>query len=60
MALDEPQENDVTFTDQGITFAIDKALLEEAKPIRIDFVESPTGSGFALTSSLPTGGGCCG
>jgi Fe-S cluster assembly iron-binding protein IscA len=59
MALDEPQENDVNFTDQGITFAIDKELFEKAKPIRIDFLESPGGSGFQLTSSLPAGGGCC-
>ena len=59
MALDEPQQNDVTFTDQGITFAIDKDLLAEAKPIRVDFVESVNGSGFQLTSSLPAGGGYC-
>lgn len=58
MALDEPGENDVTFIDQGITFAIDKALFEEVKPIGIDFVESPSGSGFALTSNLPAGGEC--
>jgi len=58
LALDEPNENDATFTDQGITFTIDKALLEKVKPIGIDFVESPGGSGFALTSSLPAGGGC--
>ena len=58
MALDEPQENDATFTEQGITFAIDKGLFEQAKPIRVDFVESPGGSGFQLASSLPTGG-CC-
>ncbi len=59
MALDEPQESDVTFTDQGITFAIEKQLFEDAKPIRVDFVESANGSGFQLTSNLPSGGGCC-
>jgi len=59
MALDEPQENDVTFTDQGITFAIEKGLFNQAKPIRIDFVESPGSSGFQFSSRLPTGGGCC-
>jgi hypothetical protein len=32
MALDELQDNDVTFTDQGITFVIEKKLFEEAKP----------------------------
>ncbi len=59
MALDEPQQNDLTFTDQGITFAIEKDLYEKAKPIRVEFVESPNGSGFQLTSNLPSGGGCC-
>jgi iron-sulfur cluster assembly protein len=59
MALDEPKENDLTFADQGITFAIEKSLFQEAKPIRIDFAESPSGSGFEFTSSLGSGGGCC-
>ncbi|MCX5805422.1 MAG: hypothetical protein NT178_07930 [Proteobacteria bacterium] len=59
MALDEPQKDDMVFTDHGITFTIDKNLFEEAKPVSIDFVESLNGSGFAITSNLPTGGGCC-
>ena len=58
MALDEPQEKDMTFTDKGITFAVEKDLFEKAKPIRIDFVESAGGSGFKITSSLASGGGC--
>jgi Fe-S cluster assembly iron-binding protein IscA len=59
MALDEPQNSDLTFTEQGITFAIEKELFEDAKPIRIDFVDSPTGAGFQLTSSLSSADGCC-
>jgi Fe-S cluster assembly iron-binding protein IscA len=59
MALDEPQDTDFTFTDQEITFTIEKKLFEEAKPIRVDFVESLEGTGFQLTSKMPTGGGCC-
>jgi len=61
MALDELQKNDLTFTDQEVQFIIDKDLFEEAKPIRIDFIESPGGAGFQITSSLPAGdcgGGC--
>lgn len=58
MALDEPQTNDVTFVDQGITFVIEKGLLEEAQPISIEFIESLNGSGFNLKSSLPSGT-CC-
>jgi len=62
MALDEPKENDTIFTEQDITFAIDKDLLEKAKPIRLDFVEASGKSGFQLTSNLPSEGGdssCC-
>lgn len=58
MALDESQGNDEVFTDRGITFLIDKKLMEEVKPINVDFIESVRGSGFRLTSSLKTGGGC--
>ena len=58
MALDEPQESDVTYTEHGVTFTIDKELFERVKPIRVDFVESAEGSGFHLSSNLATGGGC--
>jgi len=58
MALDEPQKSDVTFDDRGVTFVIDQALLEEAKPIRLDFVNAQGRSGFSFTSSLATGDGC--
>jgi len=58
MALDEPQKSDMTFDDQGITFVIDKKLLKEAKPIRLDFVSAKGQTGFRFTSSLATGDGC--
>lgn len=60
MALDEPLEEDMIFTDRDIKFVIDKKLFEEVKPIRVDFIEAPTGSGFQLTSNLPAGAGCGG
>ncbi|ABC78817.1 hypothetical cytosolic protein [Syntrophus aciditrophicus SB] len=49
MALDEPKENDTVFTERGITFAIDKDLLEAIKPVWIDFVDLGGQSGFLLT-----------
>jgi iron-sulfur cluster assembly protein len=58
MALDEPQENDFTYTDRGVTLAIAKDLLEQVKPIRVDYVESEDGSGFQLSSSLAKSDGC--
>ncbi len=59
MALDESQENDHIFTDRGITFVIEKDLLEKIKPVSIDFSDSETGAGFKLASSLPSCGNCC-
>lgn len=58
MALDEPQEGDVVFTDRGIKFIIEKTLFDEVKPICVDFMESPQGGGFKLMSSLAAGAGC--
>ena len=58
MALDEPQEKDMTFTDKGITFAVEKDLFEKAKPIGIDFVKSAGRSGFKITANLAVGDGC--
>ena len=58
MALDEPSDNDEIIKDNGVTYLIDKMLLEQAKPISVDFVETETGSGFSISSSLPKGDGC--
>ena len=59
MALDETQENDSVFTDGGVTYVIEKDLLEKVKPIRIDFSESDAGAGFTLSSNLQKSGSCC-
>jgi len=58
MALDEQAENDTVIEEKGVTFLIENSLLEEAKPIQVDFITTPTGSGFRLSSSLSTSGGC--
>jgi iron-sulfur cluster assembly protein len=59
MALDEPKTEDEVFDEKGTKFIIDKDLLSQAKPINVDFIESPQGSGFKLTSNLaPAAGGC--
>jgi Fe-S cluster assembly iron-binding protein IscA len=60
MALDEPKEGDETFKKDGLTFIINKEVLELAKPIAVDFVTAPQGSGFRLTSGLDAGSSCCG
>ncbi len=60
MALDEPLEEDMTFSDRDVEFIIEKKLFEEVRPIRVDFIEAATGSGFKLTSNLAAGAGCGG
>jgi len=59
MGLDETNtEADEVISAGGTTFVIEKELLSQVKPINIDFITTPQGSGFKLTSSLPEGGGC--
>ena len=61
MALDEnSNETDEVISAGSTTFVIEKDLLNKAKPINIDFITTPQGAGFKLTSSLPEGGGCGG
>ena len=58
MALDEPRDDDEVVSEEGVTFLINKELFDQAKPINVDFVESAMGSGFSISSSLSSGGGC--
>jgi iron-sulfur cluster assembly protein len=52
MALDEPQESDEIFHNDGLTFVIDRLLFEIAKPIRIDFIMEEQNPGFIISSTL--------
>jgi selenocysteine lyase/cysteine desulfurase len=54
--LDDPRESDVTITVGDLTFAINRDLLDKARPIRLDFVEFGGRKGLQLTSRLPAGG----
>ena len=58
MSLDETKDTDKIFKEDGITFVIDEQLFERAKPINIDFITTDRGSGFSITSSIPSGGSC--
>jgi iron-sulfur cluster assembly accessory protein len=61
MVLDDPRNEDKVFEEKGTKFVIDKDIYNQAKPINVDFVDTPHGSGFKLTSSLaPAAGGSCG
>jgi iron-sulfur cluster assembly protein len=60
MALDESRDGDEIFNQNGLTFMIEKELLEEVKPIKVDFVETPRGAGYAIQSNLQKADGCGG
>jgi len=47
--------------NNGVTYLVNKELLDQVKPIVIDFIESGWGSGFSITSSLkkPESCGSC-
>jgi Fe-S cluster assembly iron-binding protein IscA len=61
MALDESRDGDETFTEDGITYVVEKDLLDRVKPIKVDYVNSAFGSGFSISSSLQQAacGGSC-
>lgn len=62
LALDESKENDNVYDINGITYLVDKALAEQAKEIKVDFVDYFGRQGFSVTSGVSLGGdgGTCG
>jgi Fe-S cluster assembly iron-binding protein IscA len=52
MGLDDPKETDQVFTEAGVTFIMEKTLLDKAKSVKIDYVHSAMGSGYTLNSDL--------
>lgn len=58
MALDEPKEEDQSFELDGLTYLVDSALWNQARPIKVDYVEDGQCSGFAITSMLSKPNSC--
>ena len=54
LALDDVRESDHVFPAGDFTFVVDKEFMEQAKPIRIDYMAT----GFKIDSSMELGGGC--
>lgn len=54
MALDESKDTDDVFKINGFKFVIEKELLREADPIKVDF----TGFGFQFDCALQFDEGC--
>jgi Fe-S cluster assembly iron-binding protein IscA len=58
MALDEPKDDDEIVKNNGVTFLVNKQLLDQVKPITVDFIESGWGAGFSISSSLKKAESC--
>jgi Fe-S cluster assembly iron-binding protein IscA len=60
LALDELRDDDESFGSDELTFVVNKELLNEIKPIKIDHVETPMGAQLLIDSSFKnkTEGGC--
>lgn len=60
MSLDESNENDTLFEQDGFTFIIATELLEKAQPIEVDYLVTPDGEGFSIDHGLRQKNGCGG
>ena len=61
LALDEEQDTDESFEKQGLTFLVERSLLEQCGTITIDYIDAGSRSGFMVQSQNPlpaAGGGC--
>lgn len=60
MALDESNENDEIFEADGHTFIIEKKLLDDVKPVTVDYVITSRGEGFIINSGMKKSSDCGG
>jgi len=54
MALDEVKSSDAVHDAGKFQFIMDRSLLDQAKPVQIDYANL----GFKISSNLELGGGC--
>jgi Fe-S cluster assembly iron-binding protein IscA len=59
MVLDEPTADDEIFREAGISFAINKKLYEEVKPIQLEYLQTGRGSGYKISSNMQKSCGSC-
>ena len=60
MALDGPKDDDETFHDNGLTFVMNSQLYQDVKPVTVEYVSTPMGAGFRISSNMLSAGGSCG
>ena len=58
LTLDESHDDDEVFTDREVTYVMDRTLFDRVKPVAVDYVSTPRGSGFKLSSNMDAGAGC--
>lgn len=54
MAIDDKKSSDSVYEINGVEYLMDTQLLQDAKPVEINF----SGMGFQLSSSLQLSSGC--
>lgn len=60
LALDELKDDDKSFDDRGLTFVMEKEFYEKIKPVRVDYVDTPMGAGFNISSNMEKPESTCG
>ena len=48
IGFDQSRKGDEVFKYDGFTFVIDKNVLKQEEPMKIDYIESPAGDGFTI------------
>ena len=60
LALDELKDDDKSFDDRGLTFVMEENFYEKIKPVKVDYVDTPMGAGFNISSNMPKPESSCG
>lgn len=60
LGLDGKKEFDQVFEEGGLTFLVDGGMFATTGAIKVDFINSTSGVGFAVSSEKKLGGGGCG
>ena len=58
MALDEPNDNDDTYANEGFTLIIERDLVTALGGVAVDYVTNERGIGFDLRPLGDGAGGC--
>ncbi len=60
LSFGKKKVNDVEYRSGDLTFLIDGALLQDSKPIRIDYIPDTPGAKFSIVSNLNLAATCWG